>query len=215
MHKLQRDPVQPACLGRYQHGQDTWSMQSPTDPERGDIWMKLGAMQRQCCAYCEAPLEEGARHIEHFRQRSRHPQGTFSWDNLFGSCNRQGTCGNHKDQCGIYLHTDLVKPDAEDPEDFLVFLPNGSVRPRANLSPADFHRATETIRVLNLDGVLRQIRYSEVIGYAQTAETFAELASQFDESEWLPLLQDELNQTAHLPYATAIKHVLTRHSVAT
>ncbi|OGB29607.1 MAG: TIGR02646 family protein [Burkholderiales bacterium RIFCSPLOWO2_12_FULL_61_40] len=213
MHKLHRDPVPPACLARYQHGRDPWRMESPTGPERVEIWAKLNAMQGQRCAYCEAATVEGNRHIEHFHQRNgphRYPQGTYAWDNLFGSCNRQETCGKYKDQCGGYAQTDLVKPDIEDPEAFLVFSPDGSVHPRANLSPADRHRAAETIRILNLNGVLRQIRYSEICGYVQTAETFAEMASHLDASEWLPLLQDELRQTEQLPYATAIKHVLTR-----
>lgn len=185
-------------------------MQSPTGPERVEIWAKLDTMQGQRCAYCEAGMVEGARHVEHFRQRSRYPKGTFAWDNLFGSCNRAETCGKHKDQCGNYVHTDLIKPDIDDPEAFLVFSSDGSVAPRANLSPADNCRARETIRILNLNGALRQIRYRELCGYVQTAETFAEMAANFDESEWLPLLQDELDQTAHLPYATAIKHVLAR-----
>lgn len=210
MHKLHRDPVPPACLARYQHGREQWGMQSPTGPERVEIWAKLEAMQGQRCAYCEAGIVEGDRHIEHFRQRSRYPQGTYAWDNLFGSCNRSGTCGKHKDECGNYTSTDLIKPDIDDPEAFLVFSPDGSVHPRKNLSSVDQHRAEETIRILNLNGVLRQIRYSELFGYVQTAEEFAQMAENFDESEWWPLLQSEIDKTAQLPYATAIKHVLTR-----
>lgn len=209
MHKLHRDPVPPAGLARCQRGREKWSMQSPTVPERVEIWVKLEAMQGQRCAYCEAAMVVGDREIEHFRQRSRFPRGTYAWDNLFGSCKRPGTCGDHKDKCGVYTHTDLIKPDIEDPEAFLVFSPDGSIHPRANLASADQHRAKETIRILNLNGALRQIRYRELCGYIQTAETFAEMAANFDESEWLPLLQDELNRTAHLPYATAIKQVLT------
>jgi uncharacterized protein (TIGR02646 family) len=53
------------------------------------------------------------RHIEHFRQRSRYHQGTFEWDNLFGSCNRPDNRGKHKDQCGNYDYQDLIKPDVE------------------------------------------------------------------------------------------------------
>ena len=144
-----------------------------------------------------------------FRQRSRYPQGTFAWNNLFGSCNRDDSCGRHKDQCGSYQHQDLIKPDAEDPEHFLVFLPDGSVHPRATLTPDEKRRAEETIRILNLNGVLRQIRQTEVIGYIQTAEEFAAMAQNFPEEDWLPLLQEELSNIANLPYATAIRHVLS------
>lgn len=212
MHKLQRDPIPPAGLESYQHGRDTWSLTCPSQQERRNIWDKLNAMQGQRCAYCEGPMAEGNRHIEHFRQRGRYPQGTFDWHNLFGSCNRAGTCGDHKDKCGAYPEQDLIKPDREDPEAFLVFTPNGAVRPRANLIPHDQRRASETIRILALDGALNQIRRAEVAGYVQTAEVFAELAQHFPEDEWLPELQQEIQNTAHLPFATAIKHVLTRQS---
>lgn len=140
------------------------------------------------------------------------PAGHLDWPNLFGSCKRAGTCGDHKDKCGDYPHQDLIKPDVEDPEAFLVFTPKGAIRPRANLPPHDQQRAKETIRILGLDGALNQIRRSEVAGYIQTAEAFAEMAATFSENEWLPLLQEEIQNTAHLPFATAIRHVLTRQS---
>lgn len=212
MHRLHHDPAPPAGLGHYRHGQHAWSNTCPTPDERKAIWDKLDAMQGERCAYCEGPMGIGNRHIEHFRQRDRYPQGTFDWPNLFGSCNRLGTCGDHKDKCGHYPHADLIKPDAEDPEAFLVFTPTGAIRPRAGLSPHDQHRAKETIRILGLDGALNQIRRAEVSGYIQTAEVFAEMAESFSEEEWLPLLQEEIQNIAHLPFATAIKHVLTRQS---
>lgn len=212
MHRLYRDPVPPNGLTKYRHGQDMWSNTCPTQVERAAIWEKLIAMQGNRCAYCEGPICENQREIEHFRQRSRYPQGTFDWLNLFGSCKRAGTCGDHKDKCGAYPHQDLIKPDVEDPEDFFVFTPSGAIRPRANLPPHDQQRAKETIRILGLDGALNQIRRSEVAGYIQTAEAFAEMAATFSEDEWLPLLQEEIQNTAHLPFATAIRHVLTRQS---
>ena len=163
--------------------------------------------------YCEVAISSDNRHIEHFRQRNRHPQSTFEWNNLFGSCDRKSTCGNHKDKCGDYDHGVLIKPDVENPDDFLVFTPDGTVSPRADLTEAQRHRATETIRIFNLNGpkdALRQIRQREVSGYVQTAEVFAAMAAEFSEHEWLPLLQEEVINTAHLPFATAIRHTLTR-----
>lgn len=156
---------------------------------------------------------EGNRHIEHFRQRNRYPQGTFAWSNLFGSCNREGSCGDFKDKCGVYPHEDLIKPDVEDPEHFLVFDALGGISPRSGLQPQDQHRAIQTIRILNLEGPLQQIRFGEVQGYVQTAEFFASLAAQFPDEEWQPLLQEELDNIDALPYATAIRHVLTNQSM--
>lgn len=210
MHKLQRG-VAPACLANYQHGLHNWSNIEPAD--KVAIWTELEAMQGKCCAYCEADISGTGKHIEHFCQRGRYPQGTFAWGNLFGSCNRQDSCGKHKDEkAAAYKDADLIKPDIEDPESLLVFDSNGGVSPRRTLSSQDTQRASETIRVFNLDGVLKAIRRNELAGYIQTAELFADMAQHFSEAEWLPLLQEEIGNITRLPFSTAIRHVLTRQS---
>ena len=215
MHYLHRDPQPPACLAKYQHGRDQWNMSSPTPQERAQIWDKLNAMQGQRCAYCEVGIQRDSQEIEHFRQRSRYPQGTFDWHNLFGSCKDKGTCGDYKDKCGDYDHTLLIKPDTEDPDDFLVFDAYGGVSPKNGLSAQDHARAVATIRILNLNGQgLRYQRQAAAKGYLQFLEQLDEYASQFPEEEWRPIekqeLAQELTQTAHLPFATAIRHTLTR-----
>lgn len=217
MHRLHRDPQAPACLRNYQHGRDTWGINSPTGPERAQIWAKLNAMQGQRCAYCEVGIQPGAQEIEHFRQRSRYPQGTFDWHNLFGACKDKGTCGDHKDKCGDYDPALLIKPDVEDPDHFLVFDAHGGIHPKKDLSPQDHARAEATIRILNLTGGgLPHMRRAAAAGYLQLLELWAEYASQFTEEEWRPIvaqeLAQELAQTAHLPFATAIRHTLTQAS---
>ena len=183
-----------------------------TPAQKATLWTELEAMQGQRCAYCESEFRTAKRHIEHFCQKGRDPKGTFVWSNLFGSCNREDSCGKHKDESAVYSPAVLIKPDVDDPEHFLVFAADGSISPRKNRSMSEQHRATETIRLFNLNGVLRQIRFREVAGYLQTAEYFAEVAAEHSEAEWIPLLQQEISDTAHLPFATAIKHVLTRQS---
>ena len=69
-------------------------------------------------------------------------------------------------------------------------------------------KANETIRIFNLNGSLRQIRETHVIGYLQTAKEIAEMALEFEESEWLPFLEEELQAIAGQPFETAIRHVL-------
>lgn len=211
MRKLNR-PIPPACLSQYQHGRDNWS--TVTFLHKGEIWLKLDEMQNQRCAYCEIAIKTNASdsnsHIEHFRQRRAgcYPQGTFLWSNMFGSCNREDSCGKNKDKLPAYDYQDLLKMDAEDPEGFLQFLPDGNVVPVKGLSAHNKHRAEETIRIFNLNGSLRQIRESALKGYLGTAEEFANYAEEFDEADWLPLLQDELEKIKILPFATAIKHTL-------
>jgi uncharacterized protein (TIGR02646 family) len=186
-----------------------WSDVAPAD--KNAIWQELDSMQGKRCAYCEADIGNSDKHIEHFRQRSRFPQDTFRWDNLFGSCNRRHTCGKHKDRCGAYNPADLIKPDVDDPERFFVFVSDGTIAVRQGLSAQDQIRAKETLRVFNLDaqhGPLRRMRQQAAAGYIQTGEELREFASAFAEAEWLPLLQAELAVIANLPFATAIKHVL-------
>ncbi len=210
MHLLDRGAA-PACLTHYHHGHHQWSNGVPTGPEKSQIWACLDAMQLGRCAYCEATLVPDDKHIEHFRQRSRHPAGTFDWSNLFGSCNRTNSCGKHKDSCGPYNHAHLIKPDQDDPDDYFVFVSDGTIALRAGLSPSRKERAVETLRIFNLDashGALRQMRRLAAMGYLQTAEEFMQFAQEFDESEWLPLLDQELAATAHLPFVTVIRHAL-------
>ncbi|AVP96204.1 TIGR02646 family protein [Ahniella affigens] len=210
MHKLNRGPA-PACLRHYQADIHQWSKGVPTCAEKSDIWACLDVMQRGRCAYCEAELAHTDKHIEHFRQRSRYPAGTFDWSNLFGSCNRSDSCGRHKDSCGQYNHADLVKPDQDDPDDYFVFVSDGTIAPRKGLSPSDSVRAHETLRVMNLDaahGALRHMRRQAAIGYLQTAEEFQQFANAFDESEWRSMLDEELAAIANLPFVTTIRHAL-------
>ena len=70
------------------------------------------------------------------------------------------------------------------------------------------HRAEETIRIFNLNGSLRQIRETYVMGYRHTAEEFLALADEFDEDDWRPLLEQELKAIAGQAFETAIRHVL-------
>lgn len=207
MRRLFRGPA-PHCLSNFKHGTHNWDDVDST--QKAQIWQCLDVMQGLRCAYCEAGIDHRDRHIEHFVQKGRDQTKTFAWSNLFGSCNRDDSCGRFKDGNGRpYRDQDLIKPDAEDPEAYLVFEPHGAVRPRKGLAQADAVKASETIRIFNLDGVLKAIRRVEVIGYLQTAEEIAEFFA-IDPVLGQQCLDQELQATAHLPFATAIKHVLTR-----
>lgn len=205
MHNLVR-PEAPGCLSRFRHGRDHWGADVSFDDKR-EIWEKLVVMQGHRCAYCEDKLPEGRRHIEHFRQRSRYPQGTFQWDNLFGSCDKKNSCGRHKDRT-IYSDGDILKPDVDDPDDYLQFLADGRIVPLNDLTGGQRHLADETLRVFNLDqerGPLRQMRRSAVQAYLGTVEDLQECA-ELDESLYLEYLHEELEAIAGQPFETAIQH---------
>ncbi|MCH4564698.1 TIGR02646 family protein [Halomonas sp. EGI 63088] len=209
MHKLER-PAAPGCLARYQQGPQDWRRISVA--EKREIWQQLDAMQGQRCAYCESGLPEGRRHIEHFRQRSRYPQGTFQWDNLFGSCDKSDSCGRRKDRT-TYRDGDILKPDVDDPDNYLQFLADGRIVPRNDLTERQRHRSEETLRVFNLDherGALRQMRRSAVQGYLGTVEDLLE-CTELDEDLYFEYLHEELEAIAGQPFETAIRHLLTAH----
>lgn len=210
MHKLGRGNV-PGCLSRYRHGRDTWAGVMEADKE--EIRKELKSMQGELCAYCECSLGAHGQHIEHFRQRSIYPQGTFDWCNLFGSCNRKNSCGKHKDSVPRnYDHRDLIKPDDKDPELFFHFMVDGTIALRPGLSATNQKRAMETLRIFNLDqthGSLRAMRHEAAVGYKETGLAVAELYEAGAAAEdCLEFITEELVSTSDLPFRTVIRHTL-------
>jgi uncharacterized protein (TIGR02646 family) len=194
-----------------------------TPQEKAEIWIALEQMQGGCCAYCERRLEGGKKqHIEHFLKQAGHDERVFDWHNLFGSCVDLGSCGKHKDErAKNWAGDDLIKPDVDEPDEFLQFFSDGSVRERQGLTAQRQHRARETLRVFNLDqhSALREMRKNAVSGWLSSLEVVR--------AEWWRLLeqgqcteeyalacvaeavQELLAKTADLPFATAIRHTLT------
>lgn len=214
MHKLNR-PGAPACLNRFRARRHHWRDLNTHDKK--EIRDQLAAMQGQRCGYCEVYLQIDGRegHIEHFEQQRRSPTKTFDWTNLFGSCDEEGSCGKHKDRVAdTYAPADLIKPDVDDPDDYLHFLSDGRIVPRGDLNRADLRRAEETLRVFNLDherGRLRRMRYREEQGYAQITDDLQKLAESDPDSldEYWTFVKEELLAINGKPFETAIRHVLT------
>lgn len=208
MHKLQR-PAAPHCLSQYRHGQHRWGDVASTD--KSTMWQLFDQMQQGRCAYCESAISEViGQHIEHFIQRIKQPSLTFDWSNLFGACRNHGYCADHKDQHTlVYNNTHLLKPDIDDPDDFFVFLEDGKVTPKNGLNIADHLRATETIRVFNLNSPsLVGKRAAVVGGQWQTVEDLKLISEESDEAGWRPLYDAELARASTEPFCTAMLHAL-------
>ncbi|UXI69694.1 retron Ec78 anti-phage system effector HNH endonuclease PtuB [Tahibacter amnicola] len=211
MHKLNRGLDGPPCLRKFRHGHHYWGDISVPDGYV-EIWLCLDDMQGSRCAYCEAPIDEHNRHVEHFWRRRDHPRRTFDWTNLFGSCNSGNSCGIHKDQgAGAYDPALLIKPDEDDPDDFFQFLSDGSIVSKESLDAIQKRRADETLRVFNLNGhaALRWRRQQAAAGYVQTALELWGLRPECDQEEWQQLLHQELAAITGHPFETAIRHTLT------
>jgi len=97
------------------------------------------------CAFCETPLW-GTREIEHFWAKTKHPLAAFVWRNLFlicGDCNRAKGAGDH---------AGCLKPDRENPADYLwVNYISLKVEPRPGISKEARQRAQRTIERYGLD----------------------------------------------------------------
>ncbi len=170
-------------------------------------------MQGERCAYCESLVTERGHQIEHFRRKHRDhfPQLTFQWSNLLLCCDQRECCGHFKDRPGSqYDPRDLIDPTNEDPDEFFWFHESGGIDVRGGCDATKAHRATETLRILNLNGHhgLRQMRARQLKLYKDpNVDVFGELAA-WDPSERREYVMGELSATASEPFCTIIRHFL-------
>ncbi|QRN32965.1 retron Ec78 anti-phage system effector HNH endonuclease PtuB [Pectobacterium brasiliense] len=184
-----------------------------------EIWPFLTRMQGDFCAYCECLLKR--KHIEHFRPRGCFPDLTFDWNNLFASCGDTkkkggwGRCGIFKDNgAGQYDVNLLIKPDEDNPDEYLLFLTSGQVIPAKGISGNDLRRAEETIRVFNLNGD------PALVGSRKTALNIALIEVEalyadydvLDEEFWNEMLEDALESIKNVEFSTALKHAWLHNS---
>lgn len=214
MHKLDRAGVNtPACL-----------VSPPPDRRYGDlkgtekeeIRAALLAIQNNRCAYCErrtgADKDDG--HIEHFRQQCNRRELDLDWPNLFWSCNDEKTCGKHKDRCSLpqgitqrsFNPDDLINPCHDDPEEFMEFVSDGTIKPRPNLSPEQYHRYAETIRVFQLASspFLRKSREDATKPYVAALDTLRQAGPEL----FRLYITSELARIDSAPFSTAVRHFL-------
>jgi uncharacterized protein (TIGR02646 family) len=211
MQKLSRGEP-PLCLIKFQHGKHSWNRDVKHD-DKEIIWERLYEMQGRLCAYCESALIDNKKHIEHFIPKGRHEGRTleFSWSNLFGSCLYTDRCGHYKDSVKDYVIGNLIKPDNEDPDDYLIFFSDGTIKPREGLHPVQTLKASETLRVFKLDeknGALRHQRQQAIKAHIQTVEFLVQLLTECPNSasEIKIMIETEIQRAATEPYVTAVRH---------
>lgn len=198
----------PTQLAQLAAGHDRWE-----DVELADIWQHLRAMQGEFCAYCECRLNR--KHVEHFMPRKKFSALTFEWSNLFGSCGdtwKKGgwdRCGIFKDNgAGDYDIKQLIKPDDDNPDDYLLYLTTGRVVPVPGLTGLALIKAQETIRVFNLNGdtaLLGSRRAAITLAMAEVQELYA-VHEEIDEELWSEILNSELQQLEQIEFSTALRH---------
>lgn len=198
----------PAQLGRFTAGRDQWGY-----VDLVDIWSHLLLMQGGFCAYCECRLNR--KHVEHFRPRKDFPALTFEWTNLFGSCGDTHKAGGWE-RCGIYKDdgaelydaNQLIKPDDDIPDDYLLFLTTGRVVPIPGLTGPALIKAQETIRVFNLNGdpALFGSRRAAITSIMAEVEELYAVQDEIEEELWSEMLHFEIQRLEDVEFSTALKH---------
>jgi uncharacterized protein (TIGR02646 family) len=187
--------------------------------DKESIRQALFTIQGERCAYCERRTGTGEKdgHIEHFRNQANHAQLDLHWPNLFWSCNDTNSCGKHKDDCDIKNGTStkaefnpdhIIDPGSDNPDDFLIFVYDGEVKPKVGLAASELRKATETLRVFQLadSPFLRKSRSDAVSPYVSQLDLLLQIAPD----RILAYAQSELGKTQHAPFYTAIRHFLTQ-----
>lgn len=224
MHQLDRSSVAaPACLADYDYRTQTWDdfggacksqlrfalvqlqgIHGTTTSDAAEYGVR--------CAYCESMIRHEG-HIEHFRRKNarHHPELTFEWTNLFLACGANEHCGHFKDRPKAlpYNPDQLIKPDGDDPDQYIYLHSSGEVRARHGLKSDERFRATETIRVFGLDNrVLVGARARAVAKYRKMNTDDLEEIASWDDADRQEYFQSEIEATRYIPFATTIKHFL-------
>lgn len=211
MRRLDRlSAALPQCLDAVPEGRRYSHL---SGAERTQIRAALHAIQGQRCAYCERRTGPGANdgHIEHFRCQAGHDALALDWTNLFWSCNDETTCGKLKDKCtgaqGPRAKFDpvvLLDPSTDDPDDYFLFVVDGSVKVKDGLDAARRQRAVETLRVFNLadSAFLRKAREDAVQPFVGIVDTLMRLAPD----RLAEYIKSEVARSADLPFSAPIRH---------
>lgn len=220
MKKLDRSLANtPACLGNLSYTTHSWqSMHKRGKGRIKQVWAEIDKFQERFCVYCEGDAFRGkyTGHIEHFFDKGSQQNKplTFDWNNLFGCCPSTSHCGHYKDAelpggiKRVYNSTLLLKPDIDDPDEYLQFLPSGELKAKQGISEDKEKRATETIIALNLRAPsLISARKNQIERYQEQVNSLMDLLVELDEDAWEEY--EEIKQQAtKVAYRTAIKHAV-------
>jgi uncharacterized protein (TIGR02646 family) len=213
MHAFDRNAVAvPPCLVAPLTGRCYDDLRGD---EKEEIRARLLDLQKHRCAYCERRTgeERDDGHIEHFRNQAGCPALSLAWANMFWSCNDEKTCGKHKDKCGrqsgprsAFDPNDLIDPCEEDPNNFLLFVVDGTVRPRDGLDEVKEQRARETLRVFQLanSAYLRRSREDAVKPYVGAVDSLLSAGPQL----LVQYVQSEIAKIDSAPFAATIRQYL-------
>lgn len=220
MRKINRAlAATPRCLPKFDYLTQGWEKVKTKHKEV--IWEQLYLIQEKFCVYCEMPAYQGDRttgHIEHFfnKGNASYKCLTFEWGNLFGCCSSHEHCGHYKDMQisggpRNYDSNALLKPDVDEPCDYLQFLSTGNVEPKIGLDGDKLNRARVTIDTLNLDcASLISSRGSVIKNFQERVLVLNELRADdsLDEDAFIQLYFEIEGDVTSSIHRTAISQVV-------
>lgn len=119
-----------------------------------DVRQQLMNDQNKKCAYCEKPIEDEQRHVDHYRPKSLYNDLAFTWDNLVGACWK---CNLDKkdnfplsDESKRYTDDEeplLINPYIDDPAEYIAFHEEVA-EPKKGLTGLNLEKAKKTIELL-------------------------------------------------------------------
>ena len=87
--------------------------------------------QGRICCYCMKRIDVDSSHIEHFFPKEQFPDIDLLYDNLFASCNGEGSTNKYDGYCGHkkenWWRKDMISPTDIEEESVFKYFPNGKI----------------------------------------------------------------------------------------
>ena len=129
------------------------------------------------------------------------------------SCDSKEHCGHYKDRpkAQDYEVNDLIKPDENEPDEYLYFHSNGEVRVRHGVGDMGERKAKETVRVFGLNNPgLKAERRAALKQYLRPQLGLLDELMSWVEEDRMEYVDQEIEATRLQPYWTIIRHFFSR-----
>jgi len=176
-------------LNKFLDKRDKKPGERPTPSQYGheQVRSALRGMSHEKCFYCERKLSRSEQKVEHFLDIADHPEKSFTWTNLYLSCE---DCNNAKKGRKDIRLTDILDPcdGVMEPSNHLTFH-REVIHPRETTTETKSDLGMKTIEKLKLGrGELEKARVTALQRFGETLERIRkrqlkEGRNQFSETE--------------------------------
>lgn len=190
--------------GREPHYKNDFAANDPDGiNRRRDLRDALIKEQGGICCYCMKKIDVNSSHIEHFFPKEHFRDIDLSYDNLFASCNGEGSnviydeyCGHRK---GEWWRQDMLSPSDMEVEKVFKYLPNGKISSVKGRTTSNI--AQEMINNLGLDSFHLKRSRREAI---EASEVFDDEEHSDDEIRDFIDYYSNKDNGAYVPFCKAI-----------